>query len=78
MRRLPGWTAGVQGRVRINGFDALNALKEKAALNGTRFIALSADALPVQIEKALDAGFDHYLTKPIDIDQLISELESLK
>ncbi len=56
----------------IDGISLLRKLKEYSHLQETIMIALSADALPFQIEKAIAAGFDMYLTKPIDIAQLIN------
>lgn len=42
-------------------------------------IALSADALPTDTERGLQAGFFRYLSKPINIKQLMETLdETLK
>jgi CheY-like chemotaxis protein len=38
-------------------------------------IALSANAVPRDIERALDAGFFNYLTKPIKVDQFMDALD---
>jgi CheY-like chemotaxis protein len=38
-------------------------------------IALSANALPRDIEKGLDAGFFRYLTKPIRVNEFIDTLD---
>jgi len=37
-----------------------------------RLVALSADALPEQIDAALKDGFRGYLTKPIEFAKLLS------
>jgi len=37
-------------------------------------IALSANAVPRDVEKALAAGFFGYLTKPIKVDEFMSTL----
>lgn len=55
----------------MDGIGALNNMKANPKLKDTYFIALSADALPYQIEKALSAGFDRYLTKPIELAEII-------
>lgn len=60
----------------ISGIEATRILKQDAALQHTRIIALSADAMPQQIEVAMAAGFDHYLTKPIDLDLILSEIKN--
>ncbi len=38
-------------------------------------IALSANAVPRDIEKALQAGFFNYLTKPIKVSQFMEALD---
>jgi PAS domain S-box-containing protein len=35
-------------------------------------LALSADTLPEHVDEAAQAGFDHYLTKPVEFDQLFA------
>jgi response regulator of citrate/malate metabolism len=40
-------------------------------------IALSADALPEHIAKALQTGFNHYLVKPLQITRLLTILSTL-
>jgi len=55
----------------INGVDVMEALRKKGeGFSEIPFIALSADAINEEIERALDAGFDDYLTKPIFFDKL--------
>lgn len=53
-----------------SGFDLLRQVR---SLERTRFmpvIAISADAMDYQVQAALNAGFDEYLTKPLDFDLL--------
>ncbi|MDH4133309.1 MAG: hypothetical protein OEV31_00835, partial [Gammaproteobacteria bacterium] len=38
-------------------------------------IALSADAMPIDIERGLKAGFMRYLTKPINVTELMRSIE---
>ena len=40
-------------------------------------VALSADALPEQIDAALASGFESYLTKPLDFRKLLSLLDGV-
>jgi CheY-like chemotaxis protein len=40
-------------------------------------VAMTAHVAEAAQRDAIDAGFDRYLTKPIDIDQLISTLARL-
>jgi len=41
------------------------------------YVAVSADAMPEQIERGLQAGFDDYITKPVDLRALDLKLTSL-
>ncbi len=41
-----------------------------------RLVALSADALPEQIRRALSQGFEAYLTKPVDVSVLLGLLDA--
>ena len=58
----------------LSGLDVVQELRQDAALAGTLCIALSADAMPGQIERAMQAGFDDYWTKPLDILELAGRL----
>lgn len=42
-----------------------------------RYIALSADAMPTQIEAARSAGFDAYWTKPLDVHDFLAALDDM-
>ncbi|MEG3079793.1 ATP-binding protein [Halomonas sp. 5021] len=61
----------------ISGYDALIKLRTTPLYRDVRVIALSANALPSDIKKGLRAGFDAYLTKPIDIKQFTDTLNPL-
>ncbi|MET0982488.1 MAG: ATP-binding protein [Telluria sp.] len=54
----------------MSGFDVLAQLQREAALRDIPVIALTANAMPRDIEHGIAAGFFRYLTKPIDIDRL--------
>jgi PleD family two-component response regulator len=49
----------------ISGLTALKILAGDAATAHIPVVALSANAMPRDIEKGLEAGFFRYLTKPI-------------
>ena len=42
---------------------------------GPPAIAVSAHAMPQQIEEYLNAGFDGYVTKPVSADRLYTEID---
>ncbi|MET0356396.1 MAG: PAS domain S-box protein [Cellvibrio sp.] len=59
----------------INGTDALKILAKDPLTSHIPVIALSANAIPRDIEKGLASGFFRYLTKPIKIHEFIETLE---
>lgn len=64
----------------MDGDEALIYLKELEPLQkmGTKFYALSANVMENQVAKGMDAGFDKYLTKPINIAEVIELIEAAK
>ena len=59
----------------ISGIEALKILREDPATAHIPVVALSANAMPRDIEKGLQAGFFQYLTKPIKVNEFMSTLE---
>ena len=59
----------------INGIEAMKFLKEDPLTAHIPIVALSANALPGDIEKGLQAGFFSYLTKPIKIQEFMDSLD---
>jgi len=63
----------------ISGIDALKILREDRETASIPVVAVSANAMPSDIEKGLLAGFFRYLTKPIRVDEFMSTMdEALK
>jgi PAS domain S-box-containing protein len=60
----------------INGFEAQKILGSDPSTARIPVIAISANAMPADIERALKAGFFRYLTKPIKINELIEALNA--
>ena len=59
----------------INGVEAMKILQEDGATAQIPVLALSANAMPADIEKGLLAGFFRYLTKPIRINEFMEALD---
>jgi CheY-like chemotaxis protein len=59
----------------LSGFKAMKILRADPTTAHIPVIALSANAVPRDIEKSLDAGFFNYLTKPIKVDQFMDALD---
>ncbi len=58
----------------ITGIDAMNILRKDPATASIPIIALSANAMRNDIDKAMEAGFFRYLTKPIKISEFLTAL----
>ena len=61
----------------MSGFDVVRVLDQDVETTGIPRVALSADAMPDTIRRAQAWGFRAYLTKPLDVTQLISTVEQL-
>jgi PAS domain S-box-containing protein len=59
----------------ISGLTALRILAGDARTAHIPVVALSANAMPRDIEKGLAAGFFRYLTKPIKLGELLAALD---
>jgi PAS domain S-box-containing protein len=59
----------------ISGIDALKILAKDPITQHIPVIALSANAIPRDIEKGLEAGFFRYLTKPIKVKEFMETLD---
>jgi CheY-like chemotaxis protein len=59
----------------IDGFEALKILRADPATTHIPVIALSANAMPREIERGQQAGFFRYITKPIKVDEFMQALD---
>ncbi len=56
----------------MDGFEVLARLRADARTAGVPVVAVSANAMPADRERAARAGFDEYVTKPIDMAHLLA------
>jgi CheY-like chemotaxis protein len=61
----------------IDGIELLQQLKADPSTAAVPVVIVSADALVTQIEAALDAGAERYLTKPVSVTELLGVLDEL-
>ena len=61
----------------ISGIEALKILREDPETAHIPVVALSANAMPRDIEKGLQAGFFRYLTKPIKVNEFMQTLDAV-
>ena len=59
----------------ISGLQALKILRDEVSTAHIPVMALSANAMPRDIEKGLEAGFFRYLTKPIKVGEFMETLD---
>ncbi len=60
----------------MSGYELLERLRGAKATASTPIVAVTANAMPEEIEKARAASFDQYLTKPFRLPELISIVEA--
>ena len=60
----------------VSGVDALKTLRSDPRTAHIPVIALTANAMPRDVERGLAAGFFRYLTKPINIDEFTEAVNS--
>ena len=59
----------------MNGYEAITKIRQIVRLKSLTIIALTAKAMAGDREKCIKVGANDYITKPIDIDQLISMMK---
>ena len=60
----------------MNGIEAVKELKRGKEMFAIPVIALSANARESDVKKGLKAGFGNYLTKPIQVAEVLSGIEA--
>ncbi len=59
----------------MSGFTALKILAENPVTAHIPIMAVSANAMPQDIEKGLEAGFFRYITKPLKVNEFMETLD---
>jgi PAS domain S-box-containing protein len=59
----------------MSGIQALKILRKDPVTAHIPMLAISANAMPHDIKKGLEAGFLYYLTKPIKVDEFMAALD---
>ena len=61
----------------MDGWEATRQLKGRDDTRNTPIIALTAHAMSGDRDKAMEAGCDDYLSKPVDLPQLLAKIEKI-
>ena len=59
----------------MDGYTLTTRIRSMAGLERIPILALTANVMRGDKEKTLEAGCDGYIQKPLDVDQLIREIE---
>ena len=60
----------------MDGVEALRRLRMDGRTASIPVLAVTAQAMKGDRERFMEAGFDGYLSKPIDIDELLAAVEA--
>ena len=61
----------------MDGYEAIKKMKSDAAMNSIPVVAITAQAMTGDREKCLEAGADGYISKPVDVTELVKLLNKL-
>ncbi|MDH4273520.1 MAG: response regulator [Gammaproteobacteria bacterium] len=61
----------------IDGYEVLRQLQSQPSENTPHVVAVSASATESDISRGLEAGFERYITKPINVIQFVDTVNSL-
>ena len=61
----------------MDGYEAIGKIKSNTALQKIPVIAITAQAMTGDREKCLEAGADGYISKPVNVDELLVLLNKL-
>jgi len=59
----------------MDGWTATSLIKNDAQTAAIPLIALTANALPGDRQRAMDAGCNEYITKPMDLGELVEAIQ---
>ncbi|RYY47914.1 MAG: response regulator [Chitinophagaceae bacterium] len=61
----------------IDGYELMMLIKKIPSLKHVKLIAVTAQAMPGDKDKCLNAGADNYISKPVDLDLLLEMIQQI-
>ncbi|WKZ37142.1 MAG: response regulator [Anaerolineales bacterium] len=74
-RQLPDLIIMDLAMPEMDGWTATHLIKRDAQTSSIPLITLTAHALPMDRQRAMDAGCDEFITKPMDLIELVESVE---
>ncbi|MDH4390712.1 MAG: 7TM-DISM domain-containing protein [Aquabacterium sp.] len=62
----------------LSGIEVVQQLRADPALAHTPCVAVSANSIAADVERAIDAGFDDYIAKPIEVQALLQLVQRMR
>jgi two-component system, cell cycle response regulator DivK len=60
-----------------DGYEALRQIRANPRLRDTIVVVVTAQASPAEMQKAREAGFDGFLSKPLDADRFPEQIQRI-
>ncbi len=60
-----------------DGYTVLRQIRETPGLQHTRVVAVTANVLPQDVQRAREAGFDGFIGKPLDADRFPEQIRRI-
>lgn len=61
----------------MNGYEVLARIRENETTSAIPVVAVSANAMPSDVKAGLEAGFNEYITKPINIESFFEIIDQI-
>lgn len=60
-----------------DGYEALKQIRSHPRLRNTRVVVVTAQGSPAEMEKSKQAGFDGFISKPLDADRFPEQIRKI-
>lgn len=60
-----------------SGYDLLNQVRQHETLKNAKLVAVTAGTLPEDVDRAREADFDGFISKPLKVDSFAQQVEQI-